>query len=102
VNYDLPQEPENFVHRIGRTGRAGARGASWTFVTPYELSDVRKYERTLGIQVQFRELPPLPRPIGLVPDVEAFLASMNANIQPPANQPPPSPPRSFSGRRRRR
>ncbi len=104
VNYDLPQEPENFVHRIGRTGRAGARGASWTFVTPYELSDVRKYERTLGIQVQFRELPPLPRPIGLVPDVEAFLASMNANIQPPAKQPapPPAPTHSPSRRRRRR
>ncbi len=105
VNYDLPQEPENFVHRIGRTGRAGARGASWTFVTPSELSDMRKYERTLGIQMQFRELPPLPRPIGLISDAEmaAFVASMNANL-PPANEPksPPPPPRSFSGRRRRR
>jgi len=46
VNYDLPQEPENFIHRVGRTGRAGARGASWTFVTPLERSDVRAYERT--------------------------------------------------------
>ena len=106
VNYDLPQEPQNFVHRIGRTGRAGARGASWTFVTPSELSDMRKYERTLGIQMQFRELPPLPRPIGLISDAEmaAFVASMNANL-PPANEPkspPPPPPRSFSGRRRRR
>ena len=103
VNYDLPQEPQNFVHRIGRTGRAGARGASWTFVTPLELSDVRKYERTLGIQVQFRELPPLPRPIGLISDAEmaAFVASMKAN-PPPANEPKSPPPRSFSGRRRRR
>ena len=109
VKYDLPQEPENFVHRIGRTGRAGARGASWTFVTPLEISDVRKYERTLGIQVQFRELPPLPRPIGLISDADmaAFVASMNANSLPPANEPPkpptPSPTRRFSsGRRGRR
>jgi ATP-dependent RNA helicase RhlE len=106
VNYDLPQEPENFVHRIGRTGRAGSRGASWTFVTPLELSDVRKYERTLGIQVQFRELPPLPRPIGLISeaDMEAFIASMSAtSLPPPVSEPkPPSPTRSFSGRRRRR
>jgi len=112
VNYDLPQEAEDFVHRIGRTGRAGSRGASWTFVTPLELSDVRKYERTLGIQVQFRELPPLPRPIGLISDADmaAFVASMsaaNANLPPPpANEPksppPPQPPRTFSGRRRRR
>jgi ATP-dependent RNA helicase RhlE len=103
VNYDLPQDPENFVHRIGRTGRAGARGASWTFVSPLELSDVRRYERTLGIQVQFRELPPLPRPIGPISDADlaAFLASMNANL-PPAGEPKPPQPRSFSGRRRRR
>jgi ATP-dependent RNA helicase RhlE len=102
VNYDLPQEPENFVHRIGRTGRAGARGASWTFVTPLELSDVRKYERTLGIQMQFRELPPLRRPIGLVSDADmaAMMAAMHANL-PPATE-LNAPPRSPSGRRRRR
>ena len=76
VNYDLPQEAENFIHRIGRTGRAGARGASWTFVTPGQRRDVRNYERTLGIEVQYRELPSLPRPIGLITDVDAFLASM--------------------------
>jgi ATP-dependent RNA helicase RhlE len=101
VNYDLPQEPENFVHRVGRTGRAGARGASWTFVTPLERSEVRGYERALGVQVEFKELPPLPRPIGLVSDVDAFLASMNANLPPP---PPPAPAatRSPSRRRRRR
>jgi len=102
VNYDLPQEPENFIHRVGRTGRAGARGASWTFVTPLERSDVRSYERALGIQVQFRELPPLPRPIGLVADVDAFLASMNANLPAPENVPQPAATRSSSSRRRRR
>ena len=48
VNYDLPQEPENFIHRVGRTGRAGARGASWTFAIPLERSDVRNIERVLG------------------------------------------------------
>jgi ATP-dependent RNA helicase RhlE len=79
VNYDLPQEAENFIHRVGRTGRAGARGASWTFVTPLERSDVRNYESVLGIQVQYRELPALPRPIGLVSDVQAFLASMGSS-----------------------
>ena len=103
VNYDLPQEAENFIHRIGRTGRAGARGASWTFVTPIERSDVRNYERALGIQVEYRELPPLPRAIGLVTDVQAFLASMRASQPPPSGDAPkPSTTRSFSGSRRRR
>jgi ATP-dependent RNA helicase RhlE len=103
VNYDLPQEPEYFIHRVGRTGRAGARGASWTFVTPIERSDVRNYERTLGIQVQYRELPSLPRPIGLVTDVEAFLASMKTT-PPPANGPKPAATatKRFLGSRRRR
>jgi ATP-dependent RNA helicase RhlE len=101
VNYDLPQEAENFIHRVGRTGRAGARGASWTFVTPLERSDVRNYERALGIQVQYRELPSLPRPIGLVTDVQAFLASMSTG-QPSGNGPKPTMTRSFSGSRRRR
>ena len=101
VNYDLPYEPENFIHRVGRTGRAGARGASWTFVTPIERPTVRNYERALDIQVQFRELPLLPRPIGLVTDVSAFLASMSAG-QPPSTAPKPATVKRFSGSRRRR
>jgi ATP-dependent RNA helicase RhlE len=102
VNYDLPFEPENFTHRVGRTGRAGARGASWTFVTPIERSQVRNYERALGIQLQFCELPPLPRPIGLVTDVSAFLASMGTTQPPPTTAPKPATTRRFSSSRRRR
>ena len=101
VNYDLPYEPENFIHRVGRTGRAGARGASWTFVNPLERSDVRNYERALSIQLQFRELPVLPRPIGLVTDVNAFLASM-ATGQPPSTGPKPATVKRYSSSRRRR
>ena len=37
-NYDIPQDPESYVHRIGRTGRAGKMGVSVTFVTPNEMS----------------------------------------------------------------
>ncbi len=101
VNYDLPYEPENFTHRVGRTGRAGARGASWTFVTPLERRDVRNYERALNIQVQFRELPLLPRPIGLVTDVNAFLASMSTG-QPPSTGSKQAMTKRSSGSRRRR
>lgn len=36
-NYDIPQDPESYVHRIGRTGRAGKGGMSVTFVTPNEM-----------------------------------------------------------------
>jgi ATP-dependent RNA helicase RhlE len=100
VNYDLPQEPESFTHRVGRTGRAGARGSSWTFAVPLERSDIRNIESVLGIKVQYRELPALPRPIGLVSDVQEFLASMGSS-QPAGAAPPPTSTRSFSSGRRR-
>ena len=55
VNYDLPGASEDFVHRIGRTGRAGKRGVATTFVMPQERSDARKLERDLKIKFEWRE-----------------------------------------------
>jgi ATP-dependent RNA helicase RhlE len=55
VNYDLPNGSDDFVHRIGRTGRAGAKGVATTFVTPLEKGDARKLERELKIQFQWHE-----------------------------------------------
>ncbi|MEM0915234.1 MAG: DEAD/DEAH box helicase, partial [Planctomycetota bacterium] len=50
INYDLPEDPEIYVHRIGRTARAGRRGVAWTFVTPDQgqmLTEVEKLAGTL-------------------------------------------------------
>ena len=55
VNYDLPNASDDFVHRIGRTGRAGAKGVATTFVMPQEKSDARKLERELKIKFEWRE-----------------------------------------------
>jgi ATP-dependent RNA helicase RhlE len=55
VNYDLPNGSDDFVHRIGRTGRAGARGVATTFVTPLEKGDARKLERELKIKFEWHE-----------------------------------------------
>ena len=44
-NYDIPQDPESYVHRIGRTGRAGHQGISVTFVTPNEMDYLRVIEK---------------------------------------------------------
>ncbi|MFW5947807.1 MAG: DEAD/DEAH box helicase, partial [Gemmatimonadota bacterium] len=48
VNYDVPHDPEDYVHRIGRTGRAGSSGDAVTFMTAAELGMVRSIERVLG------------------------------------------------------
>jgi len=52
INYDLPKVAEDFVHRVGRTGRASAKGVASTFAGPAERNDLRKIERTLSIQMK--------------------------------------------------
>ncbi len=48
INYDVPHDPEDYVHRIGRTGRAGAAGDAITFMTGGELAQIHAIERLLG------------------------------------------------------
>jgi ATP-dependent RNA helicase RhlE len=52
VNYDMPREAEDFVHRIGRTGRASRRGVASTFAAPEEKGTLRKMERVLSINMK--------------------------------------------------
>jgi ATP-dependent RNA helicase RhlE len=56
VNYDVPQDPEDYVHRIGRTGRAGATGHAYTFVAPDEISPLREIEYFTGKLVPLFDL----------------------------------------------
>lgn len=51
INYDVPQQPEDYVHRIGRTGRAAATGDAYTFMSPDEIAMVRTIERTIGQEI---------------------------------------------------
>jgi ATP-dependent RNA helicase RhlE len=48
VNFDVPARPEDYIHRVGRTGRAAATGDAFTFVTPEDEGDVKIIERALG------------------------------------------------------
>ncbi|HUV69595.1 MAG TPA: DEAD/DEAH box helicase [Terracidiphilus sp.] len=52
INFDLPKVAEDFVHRVGRTGRASASGVASTFAVPAERNELRKIERTLSIQMK--------------------------------------------------
>jgi ATP-dependent RNA helicase RhlE len=49
VNYDLPKEAEDFVHRVGRTGRASSHGVASTFAAPDETHALKKIERSLAV-----------------------------------------------------
>ena len=57
VNYDVPQQAEDYVHRIGRTARAGASGTAVTFMSAHEITQVRDIERQLGAELPRISLP---------------------------------------------
>jgi len=57
INYDVPTDPESYVHRIGRTGRAGRKGEAILFITPRERGLLRAIERSTRQPVTMLELP---------------------------------------------
>jgi superfamily II DNA/RNA helicase len=60
VNYDLPESPDDYVHRVGRTGRAGLKGKAVTFITPDQKYKIRAIERLVRTQLTISVLPTLP------------------------------------------
>jgi len=52
INYDLPEVAENFIHRVGRTGRAGGSGLATTLFTRDQRTDIFQLERSLGIKIE--------------------------------------------------
>jgi ATP-dependent RNA helicase RhlE len=56
VNYDLPSIAEDFIHRVGRTGRAGQSGLATTIVSGAEMIELRRFERTLKLRIERKEL----------------------------------------------
>ena len=57
INFDLPGEPEQYMHRIGRTGRADRHGVAYTFCSPYEADKRGEIERLMNRQVENLPLP---------------------------------------------
>lgn len=86
INFDLPTNVEDYVHRIGRTGRASGKGIALSFATPREMQFVRRIEQFTG-----QKMGP-----SLFPDLEAKFSK-----SPRPSRPPPSRNR-FSGRPRSR
>lgn len=56
-NYDLPRDDEDYIHRVGRTGRAGTSGISFTFVSKKQVQSLRRIERANGVQIHRKDVP---------------------------------------------
>jgi ATP-dependent RNA helicase RhlE len=56
INYDLPQVAEDFIHRVGRTGRAGLQGKASTLVTGAEVMELRQIERTMKLKIDRKKI----------------------------------------------
>lgn len=57
INFDIPSLPEEYIHRIGRTARAGKEGTAISFVSPKEQERFDEIERLIGLQIQVQDLP---------------------------------------------
>ena len=67
INYDLPEDSEIYIHRIGRTARAGRKGCAWSFVTPEEGNLLTNIEKLAGAHIEQMDYPdfkPGPVPEG--------------------------------------
>lgn len=95
VNFDLPNEPEAYVHRIGRTGRAGTEGRAVSFCSEDELEYLREIEKTIKMSVPVWHQHPLHQ--------EPLAARHASGARPAANKPARKSAAGASfGRRRRR
>lgn len=97
INYDIPDNPSDYIHRIGRTGRAGHKGRAISFATPEQRGEVRDIEQLLRTAIAVSMLPDLPE----LPPVRA----REYNTRPShlsagrASLPPPHTNRRYYGRR---
>lgn len=76
INYDVPENPEDYVHRIGRTGRAQNTGDAFTLVTEDDVRDARSIERYMGVAVERKKLEGFPYVYSALFDDKALAESV--------------------------
>lgn len=59
INYDVPKAAEDFIHRVGRTGRAGSQGRASTLAAGVEVMELRQIERTLRLRIERNQVGPV-------------------------------------------
>jgi ATP-dependent RNA helicase RhlE len=82
INYDVPENPEDYVHRIGRTGRAAQTGDAFTLVTEDDVRDARSIERYMGLAVERKKVEGFPYIYSALFDEKALAETAAAAAKP--------------------
>lgn len=93
INFDIPQFCDDYIHRVGRTGRMGREGVAFTFVTPEQGIELTRIEQRINLQLKRDEI----RGIATTRQVDPDLS----NVEEAADQETKPAPRPFAPRRRR-
>jgi ATP-dependent RNA helicase RhlE len=82
INYDVPENPEDYVHRIGRTGRANNTGEAFTLVTEDNVRDARSIERFINTPIERKKLEGFPYIYSALFDEKALAETVAASAKP--------------------
>jgi ATP-dependent RNA helicase DeaD len=96
INFDIPEDPEIYVHRIGRTARAGRGGIAWTFVTPEQGDLLTAVENLINAEIPKLEYPdfkPTPAPPGWRDETRGGNRPAGLTLGEAPAPPTPAPPR---------
>jgi ATP-dependent RNA helicase DeaD len=96
INYDIPQFCDDYIHRVGRTGRMGREGVAFTFVTPEEGNELTRIEMRINMLLKRDEIP------GFVTFSKPQAAAEPAALEAASKPTEPPKPRPTFGRRTRR
>ncbi len=100
-NFDAPWHPDDYVHRIGRTGRAGASGVAYTFVTPDDAENIANIEKLTGQKIPVLDMDGAPAVAAEVPEAEAVEETPRRGRRRPAAEAEAPAPRERRPRRER-
>jgi ATP-dependent RNA helicase DeaD len=103
INYDIPQFCDDYVHRVGRTGRMGREGVAYTFVTPEEGSELTRIEQRINRMLMRDEIKGFDahQPVAPVEMADAGKPSSSAPAEEQTDSGSKPPPPPYGGRSRR-
>ena len=103
INYDMPQSSDDYVHRVGRTGRMGREGVAYTFVTTEEGGELTRIEMLINRLLKRDEIEGFLAVSTVVPYATTTIAGAGATPESPGEPaPPPAPKKTPPGGRPRR